>query len=72
MAAFEALEADGSELQNFGDVVGGLKGVRVAEADQRAVLRAVDQLSLASRTVTQVPSVPTRARATWKPFSGRS
>ena len=43
---FKAFEADGAELKNFGDMVGGLEGVRVTEAEQRAVLRTVDQVEL--------------------------
>ena len=44
--AFEALEANGTELENFRDVVGRGKRVGISETDQRTVLRTVDQLQL--------------------------
>src|SRR3546814_8413649 len=45
---------------------------RVGQHGQRTHLRAVTRRRLASSTRAQVPSVPTRARATLNPFSGRS
>ena len=45
-AAFHALEADGLQIENFHDVIGGFEGVFVADADQRAVLRTVNEADL--------------------------
>ena len=70
--AFEALEADRLELENLRDVVGRRKGVGIAEADQRAVLRAVDQRHLGlEHDGAGAFACPTSARATLKPVLGQ-
>jgi hypothetical protein len=65
----EAFEADGLVLHDFGDVVGALKNVGIGDDQQDAGGGLSTRRQVASRTVAQVPSEPTRARATWKPFS---
>ena len=52
-------------------MVRGDEGIGKTEADEAAG-RAGHQAQRCSSTVTQVPSVPTKARATLKPFSGSS
>ncbi len=42
-AALEPFEADRRRLENRGHVIGRRKRVRIAEADEHAVLRAVDE-----------------------------
>ncbi len=44
--AFESFEADRIEFENLGHVIRGRERVAVAEADQRSVLRAVNQPQL--------------------------
>ena len=70
MLPSKPFEPDGMELQNFRDVIGGEEGVLVAEADERSMLRALDQLHLGFEDNGTVPSVPTSARATLNPCSG--
>ena len=71
--AVHAFEADRLVRQKLRNVVGRDEDVVKADADQRAVVRTLHQVrSVAPRMTAQVPSLPTSARATLKPLSGRS
>ena len=53
-----------------GDMIARLIDIRVAEHEQADALSGCESACIvASSTVTQVPSLPTSARATLKPFS---
>ena len=68
----DALEADGAEADDGGHGIGGEERVGESEHSEPAHGGLCFKSQVALRTVTQVPSLPTSARATWKPFSGSS
>ena len=61
------------DAQDLDDVVAGLVDARDSRARAASACGAYGtRRTVASSMVTQVPSVPTSARATLKPFSGSS
>ena len=68
----DAFEADRLVLEDSRHAHRRLVDVVEADDGSTRCWRARHQIELACRMVTQVPSVPTSARATLKPFSGSS
>ena len=68
----EAFEADGTVFERARDGVGGEECVVESQHREHAEGRAGGEVERGGDDVAQVPSEPTSARATWKPFSSSS